>query len=307
MTAIARLEARLGRVEPALKAGRDLLAAAPGNPENYEFFAQLCFGLGRPEEGLDALRRAVRANPAESGVVLRLAETLAGQYQTEEAIEMYWRASTAQTTSITSSKSSASSPSFTSSAASSTGSSPRLEHQDRDDRRPGEEAPRRDVAMCMAQAHASSGDLGSARPELEKLLATDTRDTRLLQQLAKLAEEEGDLETAARYQKMTEELAPSDEGQARLASLLAKSGDFEEAQAVWSKAAAGKSQSFRVFHAMDNLLSNGKPLPVLKLTEASLCRRPQGLGGPLPPRPGPRALGRPRKRPRCSRSSSTCR
>ena len=79
-------------MEAALKAGRDLLAAAPGNPDSYEFFAGLCFGLGKPEEGLDALRRAMHANPAESGIVLRLAETLAGQYQTEEAIEMYWRA-----------------------------------------------------------------------------------------------------------------------------------------------------------------------------------------------------------------------
>ncbi len=275
LTAIARLESRLGRIEPALKAGRDLLAAAPGNPENYEFFAQLCFGLGRPEEGLDALRRAVRANPAESGVVLRLAETLAGQYQTEEAIEMYWRAFdraddldhklevVRKLTELYLQRSQLDRL-FA-----------RLEHQERDDRRPGEEARRRDVAMCIAQAHASSGDLGSARAELEKLLATDTRDTRLLQQLAKLAEEEGDLESAARYQKMTEELAPSDEGQARLATLLAKSGDLEEAQAVWSKAAAGKSQSFRVFHAMDNLLLNGKPLPVLELTEASLRADPK--------------------------------
>ena len=56
LTGIARLESRLGRVDAALKAGRDLLAAAPGNPEHYEFFAQLCFQLGRSEEGLDALR-----------------------------------------------------------------------------------------------------------------------------------------------------------------------------------------------------------------------------------------------------------
>ena len=63
LTGIAKLEARLGRIDAALKAGRDLLAAAPGNPENYEFFAQLCFQLGRPEEGLDALRRAVRRQP----------------------------------------------------------------------------------------------------------------------------------------------------------------------------------------------------------------------------------------------------
>ena len=92
LTGIARLESRLGRIDAALKAGRDLLAAAPGNPDNYEFFAQLCFGLGRSEEGLDALRRAVRVNPNDTKITLTLAETLAGQYRTDEAIEMYWRA-----------------------------------------------------------------------------------------------------------------------------------------------------------------------------------------------------------------------
>ncbi len=92
LTGIAKIEARLGRIDAALKAGRDLLAAAPGNPDNYEFFAQLCFGLGRSEEGLDALRRAVRVNPNDTKITLTLAETLAGQYRTDEAIEMYWRA-----------------------------------------------------------------------------------------------------------------------------------------------------------------------------------------------------------------------
>ncbi len=89
---IAKLESRLGRVDAALKAGRDLIAATSARPDECEFFAQLCFQLGRPEEGLDALRRAVRANPQDTKAVLTLAETLAGQYQTEEAIEMYWRA-----------------------------------------------------------------------------------------------------------------------------------------------------------------------------------------------------------------------
>ena len=83
------------------------------------------------------------------------------------------------------------------------------------------------------------------------------------------------METAARYQRMHEELASSDEGQARLAVLLAKSGDLEEAQAVWSKAAAGKSQTFRVFLAMDNLLLGGKPQPVLEITEGMLRADPQ--------------------------------
>ena len=92
LTGIARLESRLGRVDAAIKAGRDLLAAAPGNPEHYEFFSQLCFQLGRSEEGLDALRRAVRVNSNDTKIILTLAENLAGMYRTEEAIEMYWRA-----------------------------------------------------------------------------------------------------------------------------------------------------------------------------------------------------------------------
>ncbi len=110
----------------------------------------------------------------------------------------------------------------------------------------------------MAQAYASSGDLGSARAELERLLAADTRDTRLIQQLSKLAEEEGDLETAARYQKQQNELAPSDDGTSRLAQLYARSGELEEAEAQWSKMASGKSERYRVFGAIDSLLAQKK-------------------------------------------------
>ena len=124
------------------------------------------------------------------------------------------------------------------------------------------------MAICMAQAYASSGDLGSARAELERLLAADTRDTQLLQQLSKLAEEEGDLETAARYQKQQNELAPSDDGSSRLAQLYARSGELEEAEAVWSKMASGKSDRHRIFGAIDSLLSQKKAGPVAEITDA---------------------------------------
>ena len=154
----------------------------------------------------------------------------------------------------------------------------RLQHQEREER-PGGNAPSasqgRDVAICMAQAYATSGDLGAARAELERLLAANTRDTQLLQQLSKLAEEEGDLESAARYQKQLNELAPSDEGATRLAQLYARSGDLEEAQAVWSKMAAGKGATLHVFQAIDSLLGNQKPAPVLEITEAMVRKDPR--------------------------------
>ena len=276
LTGIAKLESRLGRVDAALKAGRDLLAAAPGNPEHYEFFAQLCFQLGRSEEGLDALRRAVRVNPNDTKIILTLAETLAGKFRTDEAIEMYWRAFdkaedldaklgiVSRLTELYLQRNQ-----FDRLLT-------RLQHQDRDARPDAGQSQQRDVAICLAQAYASSGDLGIARAELEPLLAANARDTQLLQQLSKLAEEEGDLEGAAQYQKQLNELAPSDEGTARLAQLYARYGELEEAQAVWSKMAADKGESpHRILQAIDSLLGSKKPQPVLEITESMVRKDPR--------------------------------
>ena len=96
----------------------------------------------------------------------------------------------------------------------------------------------------------------------------------MLQQLSKLAEEEGDLESAARYQKQLNELAPSDDGASRLAQLYARYGELEEAQAVWSKMASGKSEAHRIFGAIDSLLGNKKPQPVLEITESMVRKDP---------------------------------
>ena len=122
----------------------------------------------------------------------------------------------------------------------------RLQHQERDDRRPGRRRPRaatwrsawrrptRPRATWAAPAPSSSG----CWPPIPA-----TRGC--LQQLSKLAEEEGDLETAARYQKHAERAGPSDDGHVAAGAALARRGELEEAQAVWSKMAAGKSDRFR--------------------------------------------------------------
>ncbi|MHB1556493.1 MAG: DUF1583 domain-containing protein [Isosphaeraceae bacterium] len=276
LTGIARLEARLGRVDAAIKAGRDLLAAAPGNPEHYEFFSQLCFQLGRTDEGLDALRRAVRVNANDPKIILTLAENLAGMYRTDEAIEMYWRAFdraedldaklgvVSRMTELYLQRNQ-----FDRLLT-------RLQHHDRDARPDAGGAQQRDVALCTAQAYASSGDLGSARAQIEPLLASNARDTQLLSQLSKLAEEEGDLEAAARYQKQLNELAATDEGTSRLAGLYARYGELEEAQAVWSKMAADKGESqHRVLQAIDSLLGHHKPGPVAEITAAMVRKEPE--------------------------------
>ncbi len=221
LTGVAKLEARLGRVDAALKAGHDLIAAAPGNPEHYQFFAELCFQPGKNEEGLDALRRAVRVNPNEPKVILTLAETLAGQYRTDEAIEIYWKAfekaedleaKLGMITRLT--ELYLQRNQFDRLLA-------RLQSNQRESQK---QTQQREFAICMAQAYASSGDLGMARSELERLLSANTRDTQLLQQLSKLAEEEGDTESAAKYQKQLIELARSDDGSPGPALCQARGG-----------------------------------------------------------------------------------
>src|SRR5205814_2340608 len=92
LTAVARLEQRLGRREQALQAGRDLLASAPGNPDVYKFFADLCFQMGDQEEGLEALRKSVRANPSDPQGLIALANALGERVRQGEAIELLWRA-----------------------------------------------------------------------------------------------------------------------------------------------------------------------------------------------------------------------
>src|SRR5207342_1748726 len=163
-------------------AGRDLLAAAPGNPENYEFFAQLCFQLGKPDDGLEALRRSVRLNPTEAKGMLTLAAAPADQFRSDEAIELYWRA-------------------FEKSAEleAKLGVVQKLadlylqtNHFDRlverFERGRREANQEREQTICLAQAYQSAGDYGTARQELERLLTQNTRDTQLLGQLSKLAE-----------------------------------------------------------------------------------------------------------------------
>jgi tetratricopeptide (TPR) repeat protein len=88
----ARLQVRLGQFEDALTTGREVIKATPGNPEAYQFFADLAFEVGQPQEAVESLRRAVRVNPGDEASLRALAKTLADEFQTPEAIELYWRA-----------------------------------------------------------------------------------------------------------------------------------------------------------------------------------------------------------------------
>jgi tetratricopeptide (TPR) repeat protein len=269
LTAVAKLEARLGRRTEALQAGRDLLAAAPGNPDHYKFFAELCFQLGEGEEGLESLRRCVRVNPSEPQGLLTLANALVERYRTGEAIELYWQAFE-KTTELEG-------------KLGIVGRLAELYLQndqfdrllERLERERREADKQREMTMCLAQAYHAAGDLGTARAQLERLLAENARDTQLLAQLSSLAESEGDLPLALKYQRQLTNAAPSNrDGLLRLAQLLVKAGESDEAAAIWVKLAEDESEQHRTLQAIDGLLANQKPETALAVTTRLLTQKP---------------------------------
>lgn len=266
---VAQLEVLLGRREKAIQAGRDVLAAAPGNPELYEFFSQLCFQLGENEEGLQALRRSVRVNPTEPKGLLLLASALGEQFRTGESIELYWRAfdkanNLEDRLSVV--------PRLTELYLQTNQFDRLLERLENRRREPNQQ---REMTICIAQAYQSAGDDGNSRQELEKLLTEDTRDTQLLQQLVKLCEQDGDLEAAIRFQQQTNKIAPAKEGTMRLAQLLMKSGDTEEATDLLMRATAEEKDPEQLIKSIDSLLTQKNYEQVLGIVDRLVRDQPK--------------------------------
>ena len=267
---VAALEQKLGRRDKALQAGRDLVAAAPGNTEMSEFFSQLCFQLGENDEGLNALRRSVRVNPTDSKGLLLLASALGEQFRTSEAIELYWRAfekaaNLDDRLSII--------PKLTDLYLQTNQFDRMIERLERQRREPNQN---REMTICLAQAYQSVGDDGSARQELEKLVTEETRDIPLLSQLVKLCEAGGDLESAVKFQQQLLKIVPGKEETMRLAQLLMKSGETEEARALMSShTVVDENDPNALLKSVDSLLNQGNNDQALAMIQKLTAEQPQ--------------------------------
>ncbi len=264
---VARLEAQMGRSEQALAAANELIVSAPGNTDNYEFLAQMCFRLGKSDEGLEALRKAVRINPNEPHLIMALAAALADQLRTAEAIEVYWRA-------FDKSESIEDKTSLTQKLVPLYEQINQLEKLiERFERDRREEEKRREMTICLAQAWQTSGDFGTARTELEQLLGEDSRDTNLLQQLSKLCEASGDMEAAIGYQRQLIAIAPGHETEFPLVAMLQTQGDRDEAMEILVKLTAREEDPARLLKSIDSLLNQGAYDAVIGITEPLLSQQ----------------------------------
>jgi len=215
LRAIAELEQKLGRKEKALKAGRELLAAAPGNPESAEFVVDVCLRYGQNAEALQILRRASRQNGADKRLALKLVERLMEdglrsaefgmrnesksqirtphstlRTQTDEAREILWRVFE-QTA-----KSDDRIEVIRKLAELSVFPGEFTKLVQRLERYRAEPKLRRDASLALVQVHEQAGDTQQARRELERWLPQAPRDAALLARMVSLCETAGDLEAA---------------------------------------------------------------------------------------------------------------
>ncbi|MEQ1829393.1 MAG: tetratricopeptide repeat protein, partial [Pirellula sp.] len=261
---IAKYEAQLGHPNEAMQAARDLIVSAPGNTDHYEFFAQLCFRLNKPTEGLDSLRKAIRINPNEPYLIMTLGAALAENRKTEEAVEIYWRAFEK-------------SENLDDKTSLITKLVPLYQERkqfsaliDRLQLRRRIEDQRRESTICMAQAYATASDFAKARAELESLLGQDTRDTNLLQQLAKICSDAKDLTAAIKYQRQLVAIAPGSETEMPLAKMLQANGEQDEASEILIGLARREDDPSRLLKTIDSLISQVSLEPALKITTPML-------------------------------------
>jgi predicted Zn-dependent protease len=141
------------------------------------------------------------------------------------------------------------------------------------ERREAEKA--REMTLCVAQALTTAGDLGSARSQLERLLTENTRDAHLLTQLVALCESEGDAPSAVKYQRQLVAAAPSSyDHQLRLAQLLTKAGEADEAADIWVKLVAGETEPHRNLAAIDQLMTAKKEDTAAAVLSRLLAQKP---------------------------------
>ena len=264
---VASIQLRLGQVDEAIKTAQEMLTSDAGT-EQVRYYADLCFQAGKVDQGLDALRRNMRANPNDREAISLVARALSNNFRTEEAIELTWRAF-AKATNM--SDRTVDVQSLTELYLRSNAFDDlvkRLEIYGREENRA------REAIMLTAVAHQASGDLAAARQLLDPLATSDTRDAELLNRLIELARADDDWEAAASYQTRLNNLSPTPEGGMQLAKFLLEKGDVEQAETIWNKYAAQKMSVEEMQNTLRHLQQSGEIDKVIAMVDRALKNAP---------------------------------
>ena len=221
---LVRIQMRLGETDEALKTAGQVMAVASGNTDNCRFYAGIARQLGKTDLAVKALRRAVQVDPTDNGLLSALAGVLADSDKLDQALEIEWRVLD-RTKDLRGKLSVVSRLSDFYLRQGDHGELVKRFKQlsQNPDRR-------RESAYCSAQAYLAVRDFQSARKCLEALMGeTEAEDdTMLLDQLSRIAEAEGDLPAATRFQEMLYEKTDASHDRDRLATLYFTGGKEEQ-------------------------------------------------------------------------------
>ncbi|QDU79161.1 tetratricopeptide repeat protein [Polystyrenella longa] len=245
---LSQLELQLGHPEKAIDYAQQLIAASPGSVEGYLFYANLCFELGREDEGFKTLRKAVRLNPNDQETLFALAGALSRHYRSEDAIELYWNAFDkaddldtqiqvmGQLTSLYQRM----------------GKFEELVERVKSKQQSQE--GQREINMVLAFAYKSVNDFQNAREILEGLLEAETPDPRILEELVDIAESANEMELAIRYMTQLKEVVPSERNEFRLLQMQLKNGDIEQLDLILTQLTVGNPDLDEIHQMIDSLI-----------------------------------------------------
>jgi len=257
----ARLQVRLGQFDAALATGRDMIKATPGNPDAWQFFADLAFEVGQPKIAVESLRQAVRVNPGDEASLRALAKTLADEFQTPEAIELYWRAFEkasdleSQTQIVVALSNlylrSNQFPKLIE----------RLELRSRELNLPTE------MTRCLATAYREAGDFRKARETLEQFLIDTPNDVGLLRELLVLAQSEGSVTKQIDLQRRVATLTNADSDSENLLNRFRDGDDGEMDQSLVQEEIASARDRLTLLRIADRKFQNGHSEITRKICE----------------------------------------
>jgi tetratricopeptide (TPR) repeat protein len=244
---VASLQTRLGQIDQAMETCQAVINANPASPESYQFLARQAFRVGRGDEGVAALRRAMTVAPRDNASRRMLAGHFASRFQTDEAIELYWQAFRYESQAddkIAVIRSLA--PLYDRKTELKS-----LINRIRELTRNEDDA--RTTQLMIAAAYESVQDYGAARNAIEPLIERRPKDVGLLEMLVRLSDAAGDVLRAAEYQERVTELADTPQNRFKLIQLKLDAGTMDIRDAL-AKRVSFVSDPSRLMQMIDSAI-----------------------------------------------------
>lgn len=223
---VAQLQVRLGLAEDALATCDELIQANPASTDTYLFAARTAFQLGRNDDGVEVLRRAMIVARRDNGPRKLLASEFAKQYRTDEAIDLYWQALDFESK-------------IDDRIAIVRNLAPLYERRaeietllSRIEEIGAKDNDVRATQLMIAAANEAIQDYGAARNAVDRLLARQPRDVGLLEAMVRLCDASNELEMAIDFQQRIVTLADTPENRFRLVNLQLDAGTIDIATAL---------------------------------------------------------------------------